>query len=43
MTYRMASTDLGAMMPELERTMVHKEGLAWIKEWITAMDTLAGT
>lgn len=32
--YRMNSTDPGVMMPELGRTMVHKEGVEIIKKWI---------
>ena len=34
MIYRMSSTDPGAMMPELGRTIVHKEGIALISNWI---------
>lgn len=34
LTYRMESLDLEAMMPELGRSTVHKEGVALIKEWI---------
>lgn len=36
--YRMASTDPGAMMPELGRKLMHKEGLELIKDWILAME-----
>lgn len=32
--YRMASTDPGAMMPELGRTLAHEEGVALISRWI---------
>lgn len=32
--FRMASTDPGVMMPEVGRTMVDKEGLALIRDWI---------
>ena len=35
--YRMASIDPGVMMPELGRTVVHEEGLALIKDWITQL------
>ena len=35
--YRMASSNPGAMMPELGRRMVHHEGVALIEEWIRAM------
>lgn len=38
LTYRMESTDPGIMMPELGRKMVHKEGLALVKEWINEME-----
>lgn len=37
LTYRMESTDLEAMMPELGRSTAHKEGVALIKEWIASM------
>jgi len=32
--YRMASTDPGAMMPELGRALAHEEGVALISRWI---------
>jgi uncharacterized repeat protein (TIGR03806 family) len=35
--YRIASTDPGAMMPELGRTTVHEEGVALIREWIASL------
>jgi len=35
--YRTASTDPGAMMPELGRALVHDEGLALLRRWIAAM------
>ncbi len=38
LTYRMESTDPGIMMPELGRKMVHKEGLALVKDWINEME-----
>lgn len=38
MTFRIASDEPGVMMPELGRTLVHKEGLALITEWIAAME-----
>ena len=37
MTYRMASTDPGEMMPELGRALTHKEGVALIQRYIAAM------
>ncbi len=37
LSYRMESTDLGAMMPELGRSLVDQEGLALINNWINAM------
>lgn len=35
--YRMNSLDLGAMMPELGRSLVHQEGVALIEQWIKEM------
>jgi hypothetical protein len=35
--YRMNSTQPKVMMPELGRTMVHKEGVELIREWIAKM------
>lgn len=35
--YRMSSTDPGAMMPELGRSVVHAEGVQLIRDWISAM------
>jgi uncharacterized repeat protein (TIGR03806 family) len=37
LSYRMESLDLGAMMPELGRSLVHEEGVTLINEWINAM------
>ena len=37
LSYRMESLDLGAMMPELGRATVHREGVELIKAWIEAM------
>ncbi len=37
MIYRMESTDPGVMMPELGRKLVHKEGVALVREWIKNM------
>lgn len=36
--YRMNSLHPGIMMPELGRHMIHKEGVALIREWINKMD-----
>lgn len=36
--YRMESTDPGAMMPELGRSLQHIEGTALIHEWISQME-----
>ena len=36
--YRFNSTDPGIMMPELGRTLVHKEGLELIKDWIISLE-----
>lgn len=35
--YRMESTDPGVMMPELGRSVAHKEGVQLIRDWIAAM------
>ena len=37
MVYRMKSTNPGAMMPELGRTVVHHEGVGLISDWIVEM------
>ena len=37
LVYRMESKDPGIMMPELGRTVLHKEGIALIREWIRNM------
>ena len=37
LSYRMESLELGAMMPELGRATVHREGVELIKAWIEAM------
>jgi uncharacterized repeat protein (TIGR03806 family) len=37
LSYRLGSTDPGAMMPELGRATQHAEGLALIDAWIAAM------
>jgi uncharacterized repeat protein (TIGR03806 family) len=38
MIYRMNSTDPGAMMPELGRSIVHTEGVELIAEWIENLE-----
>ncbi len=38
MIYRMNSTDPGAMMPELGRSLIHEEGVALISEWIKTLE-----
>lgn len=38
LTYRMASTNPGAMMPELGRSLTHAEGVALMRDWIAQMD-----
>ncbi len=35
--YRMNSVEPGTAMPELTRTIIHKEGVALIREWIKGM------
>jgi hypothetical protein len=37
LAYRIASTHLGVMMPELGKRLVHEDGVALIREWIAAM------
>ena len=37
LVYRFNSTDIGIMMPELGRSMVHEEGLKLIEEWILSI------
>ncbi|WP_448520539.1 SO2930 family diheme c-type cytochrome [Rhodoflexus sp.] len=37
LVYRLHSTDPGEMMPELGRSVVHREGLELIREWIRQM------
>ena len=37
--YRMQSTDPGAMMPELGRSVIHEEGVALIEKWIQKLDS----
>ncbi len=36
--FRMETTNPGAMMPELGRSLAHKEGVQLIRAWIEAMD-----
>jgi len=38
LVYRMGSLDLGAMMPELGRSLVHEEGVELISEWISELE-----
>ncbi len=38
LVYRMESTDPGEMMPELGRTLVHREGVDLIKSWILSLE-----
>ena len=37
LTYRLASTDPGEMMPELGRALAHKEGVALIEKYVAAL------
>ncbi len=41
MVYRMGSSNPGAMMPELGRSLVHTEGVALVSEWIKNMEVEA--
>ena len=36
--FRLATNDPGMMMPELGRSLVHKEGLALINGWINSLE-----
>ena len=36
--YRLETTDLGAMMPELGRSLQHQEGVALIRDWVADME-----
>lgn len=38
MIYRMSSSNPGAMMPELGRSLVHMEGVALVSKWIKNME-----
>lgn len=42
LTYRIESNDPGVMMPELGRSIVHREGAALIRAWIAAQDGACG-
>ncbi len=37
MIYRLSSTEAGVMMPELGRSVVHKESLDLIRQWVTGL------
>jgi uncharacterized repeat protein (TIGR03806 family) len=41
LAYRMNSTEPGTAMPELARTIIHKEGVKLISDWINANSTNA--
>ena len=38
LSYRMKSLNLGAMMPELGRSLVHEEGVALVESWINQLE-----
>lgn len=38
LVFRMETNDLGAMMPELGRGVIHEEGAGLIRDWIAAME-----
>lgn len=42
LTYRIESNDPGVMMPELGRSIVHREGAALIRAWIAAQEGACG-
>lgn len=37
LNFRVESTDPGAMMPELGRSLVHEEGVELLRQWVAAM------
>jgi uncharacterized repeat protein (TIGR03806 family) len=37
LVYRLTSTDPGEMMPELGRSLIHREGLDLVRQWIAEM------
>jgi hypothetical protein len=37
LAYRMNSTEAGTTMPELARTIIHKEAVRMIEQWINQM------
>jgi uncharacterized repeat protein (TIGR03806 family) len=37
LVYRIESTELGVMMPELSRRLVHEEGVALVRQWIAGL------
>ncbi len=37
-SFRVATSDRGMMMPELGRSLIHREGLAQINDWINSLD-----
>lgn len=43
LVYRMESTEPKILMPELGRTLVHKEGVALIRQWIAGMQPGSST
>ena len=40
--HRMETTKPSAMMPELGRSLSHEEGVALVREWISAMAGVCG-
>ena len=38
LSFRMATSDPGMMMPELGRSLIHKEGLALVSDWINSLE-----
>ena len=38
LSFRMATNDPGMMMPELGRSLVHREGLALVNDWINSLE-----
>ena len=38
LSFRMATNDPGMIMPELGRSLVHREGLALVSDWINSLE-----
>ncbi len=38
LTFRMETTDPGAMMPEIGRALVHHEGVELVRAWVASLN-----